>query len=157
MALSVKSVKTNILSLITTFKKEEVFDFLNKYGQVPLPPYIKRAAVKSDKNDYQNIFATDVGSAAAPTAGLHFTKRLIKKLEESGVQIEYVTLHVGLGTFAPIKSDKIEDHDIHSEYYELDNEYCKRLSVAKSEGRRIIACGTTSLRVLESLGQGEIN
>jgi S-adenosylmethionine:tRNA ribosyltransferase-isomerase len=147
--------KDKYSNLITTFNKEEVFDFLNKYGQVPLPPYIKRGAVKSDKNDYQNIFATDVGSAAAPTAGLHFTKRLIKKLEKKGVQIEYVTLHVGLGTFAPIKTEEIEGHDIHSEHYEIDKNTARRLSLAKSEGRRIIACGTTSLRVLESLVQGE--
>lgn len=148
-----KIKKDKILSLSTILKREEVFNFLNKYGQVPLPPYIKRSAKKSDKNNYQNIFASEVGSAAAPTAGLHFTKRLMKSLEKNGVQIEYVTLHVGLGTFAPIKADRIEDHEIHSEYYELDKDTAKKLSMAKSEGRRIIACGTTSLRVLESLAQ----
>ncbi|MBW6431630.1 S-adenosylmethionine:tRNA ribosyltransferase-isomerase, partial [Patescibacteria group bacterium] len=143
------------MKLITALSKEEVFDFLNKYGQVSLPPYIKRVATKTDKNNYQNLFASKVWSVAAPTAGLHFTKRLIKNLKVGGVQIECVTLHVGLGTFAPIKVDRIEDHEIHSEYYEIDKDTAKRLSLAKSEGRRIIACGTTSLRVLESLAQGE--
>lgn len=131
--------------------KTEVFDFLERYGTVPLPPYIKRRAATRDKQDYQNVFAEVTGSAAAPTAGLHFTSELIESLKKKGVKIEYVTLHVGLGTFAPIKTDKVEDHQIHEEYFEIDQGTKKRILAAKKEGRRVIACGTTSLRVLESL------
>lgn len=142
--------KNAIAYILVNKDKEKMFKYLNKYGQTPLPPYIKRKADKKDKLDYQNIFAEKVGSAAAPTAGLHFTNRLIKKLEKKGVQLEYVTLHVGLGTFAPVRTENLEDHNIHSEYYEIDAGTAKRLSSAKNEGRRIIACGTTSVRVLES-------
>jgi len=118
-----------------------------KLGQTPTPPYIKRLAKATE---YQNFFAKKIGSVAAPTAGLHFTPRMFKLLKQKGVQIEFVTLHVGLGTFAPIKSDDITKHQIHSEYFELDKPTAKRLNQAKKEGRRIIAVGTTSVRVLES-------
>ena len=118
-----------------------------KLGQIPTPPYIKRIA---KQNEYQTFFAQKPGSVAAPTAGLHFTPRMFKKLKQKGVQIEFVTLHVGLGTFQPIKVKDITKHQIHEEYFELDKPTTKRLNQAKKEKRRIIAVGTTSVRVLES-------
>ncbi|MCX6743187.1 MAG: tRNA preQ1(34) S-adenosylmethionine ribosyltransferase-isomerase QueA, partial [Candidatus Parcubacteria bacterium] len=118
-----------------------------KLGQIPTPPYIKRIA---KQNEYQTFFAKNLGSVAAPTAGLHFTPRMFKKLKQKGIQIEFVTLHVGLGTFQPIKVGDITKHQIHEEYFELDKPTTKRLNQAKKEKRRIIAVGTTSVRVLES-------
>jgi S-adenosylmethionine:tRNA ribosyltransferase-isomerase len=120
-----------------------------KIGQMPTPPYIKRLA---KQNEYQNIFADPkkLGSVAAPTAGLHFTKRMFKKLKQKGVQIEFITLHVGLGTFSPIKEADISKHQIHEEYFELDKATANRLNVAKKSDHRIIAVGTTSVRVLET-------
>lgn len=118
-----------------------------KLGQMPTPPYIKRIA---KQNEYQAFFAQKLGSVAAPTAGLHFTPRIFKKLKQKGVQIEFVTLHVGLGTFQPIKLDDITKHQIHAEYFELDKPTAKRLNQAKKENRRIIAVGTTTVRVLET-------
>jgi S-adenosylmethionine:tRNA ribosyltransferase-isomerase len=126
---------------------KKIMDQIFKLGQTPTPPYIKRLAKATE---YQNFFAKKIGSVAAPTAGLHFTPRIFKMLKQKGVQIEFVTLHVGLGTFAPIKSDDITKHQIHSEYFELDKITAKRLNQAKNQGRRIIAVGTTSVRVLES-------
>jgi len=130
--------------------KNSLYKYLEKFGHTPLPPYMKREDNKNDKTEYQTVFAKRVGSAAAPTAGLHFTESLLEKLASSGVQIEYITLHVGLGTFAPVKTEKVEEHPIHSEYFEIDDLTAKRLNEAKKEGRRIIACGTTVVRSLES-------
>lgn len=127
---------------------------INRIGQVPLPPYIKREKTNSDdKKDYQTVFADPdkVGSVAAPTAGLHFTKKLIKQLSDKKVKIIEATLHVGLGTFAPVKTDKIEDHKMHSEYVEVKKNFIRELKKAKKEKRRVIAVGTTSCRILESL------
>lgn len=122
---------------------------LNKIGSAPFPPYIKGS--KASLSDYQTVYAKDEGSVAAPTAGLHFTNDLLNFLKDvSGVQIEYVTLHIGLGTFRPVKTEKIEDHKMHSEFFSLSPSVASRLNAAKSEGRRIIATGTTSVRVLES-------
>jgi len=128
---------------------KKLMDQIFKLGQMPTPPYIKRLA---KQNEYQTFFADPkkLGSVAAPTAGLHFTPRMFKKLKQKGVQIEFITLHVGLGTFSPIKSDDITKHQIHSEYFELDKTTAKRLNQAKKEKRRIIAVGTTSVRVLET-------
>ncbi|MFA6416668.1 MAG: tRNA preQ1(34) S-adenosylmethionine ribosyltransferase-isomerase QueA [Patescibacteria group bacterium] len=130
------------------------FTEINKIGQVPLPPYIKRSQqLASDRNNYQTVFADkhQVGSAAAPTAGLHFTKSLLKKIKAKGVQIKYVTLHVGLGTFAPIKVEKITDHKMHSEFALISKETIKSILETKQRGGRVIAVGTTSCRTLESL------
>jgi S-adenosylmethionine:tRNA ribosyltransferase-isomerase len=127
---------------------------VDKIGLTPLPPYIKRnAKQKSDIVNYQTIYADDkkIGSAAAPTAGLHFTDALLKKLKKKGVYIEYVTLHVGLGTFAPVKVDDIKKHQMHAEWVEADEETIANIYQAKSEGRRIIAVGTTSARTLETI------
>lgn len=122
--------------------------FLSESGIVPLPPYISNETAKL--SDYQTIYAKNKGSCAAPTAGFHFTKRLFKALSKKGVQLEFVTLHVGMGTFQPVKVDNIKDHKMHSEYFSLTKEVAQRLNRAKREGRRIIGVGTTSVRVLES-------
>ena len=124
-------------------------EVLNEVGMMPLPPYIHEKL--KDKERYQNIYARDPGSAACPTAGLHFTEELDKKIKEKGVEILEVTLHVGLGTFKPVKEDNIEDHHMHSEYYSMSKEVADRLNLAKKEGRRIIAVGTTSTRTLETV------
>lgn len=124
--------------------------FLNKYGQAPTPPYIK---TKSNLKKYQTIYAKYSGSVAAPTAGFHFTQKLLNDLKKFGVQTEFITLHVGLGTFAPVKAEKIQDHKIHSEFATIDKKTCQRLNRAKGNGQRIIAVGTTSLRTLESASQ----
>lgn len=127
---------------------KEVLKIAEQIGSTPTPPYIKK---KAKLSDYQTVYAEKVGSAAAPTAGFHFTKRLFQKLKRKGVQIEYVTLHVGFGTFQPVKEKDIKKHKIHSEYAEIDIQTVKRLAQARREGRRIIAIGTTSVRVLESV------
>jgi S-adenosylmethionine:tRNA ribosyltransferase-isomerase len=119
----------------------------NKIGSTPAPPYIKKLAKLSD---YQTIYAKKVGSVAAPTAGFHFTRRLLSQLKMKGVQFEYITLHVGYGTFQPVKVDDIEKHKMHAEYAEVDFGTAKRLIKAKKEGRRIIAVGTTTVRTLET-------
>lgn len=130
------------------------FTLINKIGLVPLPPYIKRdKKMASDKNNYQTVFASDnkVGSVAAPTAGLHFTNNLLKKIKAKGVVIKYVTLHVGLGTFSAVKTEKIKDHKMHSEFASISSETIKEIIKTKKAGRRVIAVGTTSCRTLEAL------
>ncbi len=131
------------------FNYKGVFiEILERIGAMPLPPYIHKTL--KDNNRYQTVYASVLGSAAAPTAGLHFTKELLLKLKEKGVEILYVTLHVGLGTFRPVSEDDIRSHDMHSEYYEIDEYTAKKLNEAKKLGKRIISVGTTSLRTLES-------
>ena len=132
------------------------FKEIEKIGLVPLPPYIKRSKNrKADKIRYQTIYANErrVGSVAAPTAGLHFTSRLLKKIKAQGVEVVYLTLHVGLGTFLPVKTEKIKEHKMHSEWYEIKKSTLAKIIKAKKTGRRIIAVGTTSARVLETLFQ----
>ena len=124
---------------------EEVLDRL---GEMPLPPYITHKL--QDKNRYQTVYAKYEGSAAAPTAGLHFTKELLEEIEKSGVDIAYVTLHVGLGTFRPVKEDNILDHHMHSEYYQVSAEAAEKINRAKQNGHRVICVGTTSCRTVES-------
>ncbi|MGX8679993.1 MAG: tRNA preQ1(34) S-adenosylmethionine ribosyltransferase-isomerase QueA [bacterium] len=124
------------------------YEILDSLGLMPLPPYIKEKL--EDKDRYQTVYAKIKGSAAAPTAGLHFTPELLKKVEEKGVTILDVTLHVGLGTFRPVKVDNILEHQMHSEYYEISAEVANQLNEAKRQGRRIIAVGTTSCRTLEA-------
>ncbi len=138
--------------LETGLEKEKLLELLQKYGQTPLPPYIQSKKSESSlRMAYQTVYADKIGSVAAPTAGLHFTEELLENLKAKGVQIEYVTLHVGLGTFLPVKTKKLEDHKMHSEYFEIEKDVVKRLNLAKKNGKRIIAVGTTSTRVLESL------
>lgn len=135
------------------------FTEIEKIGQVPLPPYIKRSKqLASDKNSYQTVFADKhrIGSAAAPTAGLHFTKSLLKKIKAKGIKIKYVTLHVGLGTFAPVKVEKITDHKMHSEFVLVSTDTIKSILETKRRGGRVIAVGTTSCRTLESLNWEKI-
>ena len=126
-------------------------EVLNEVGLMPLPPYIHEKL--KDKDRYQNIYAKDLGSAACPTAGLHFTEELIEKIKLKGIEILDVTLHVGLGTFKPVKEEKVEDHHMHFEHYTMDEYTANRLNLAKKEGRRIIAVGTTSTRTLETIMQ----
>lgn len=135
---------------IVKFIHEGVFEeILDKLGEMPLPPYIKEKL--EDKERYQTVYSREEGSAAAPTAGLHFTKGLLQEITDLGVEIAFVTLHVGLGTFRPVKVKTIEDHDMHSEFYSLDEHNATIINQAKKEGRRIISVGTTSTRTLESI------
>lgn len=139
---------------------EEFWRVVNKIGEVPLPPYIKRLKKETgDKNNYQTVFANShkIGSVAAPTAGLHFTRALLKKIKAAGVKIEYITLHVGLGTFAPMKTENIVDHQMHSEFAEIGAKTRQAILATKKAGGRIIAVGTTSCRTLESAAWLEIN
>ena len=117
---------------------------------MPLPPYIHEKM--EDPNEYQTVYARERGSAAAPTAGLHFTDELLQKIRDKGVEEVFVTLHVGLGTFRPVEEENIEDHQMHSEFYSITPEAADAINRAKAEGRRIIAVGTTSIRTLESAG-----
>ena len=126
-----------------------LYAVLDEIGQMPLPPYIKEKL--RDKERYQTVYANEIGSAAAPTAGLHFTKELMQDIEAMGVNIAYVTLHVGLGTFRPVKEDKVLDHKMHSEHYELPPRTAELINETKASGGRVIAVGTTSCRTLESV------
>ena len=128
--------------------------YLERRGHVPLPPYIRRADTGADAERYQTVFARRTGSAAAPTAGLHFTARLLSELEAKGVRIAYVTLHVGLGTFLPIRSEDIEDHVMHEEAYTISAAAKAEVEAAKAEGRKVLAVGTTVVRTLESAWDG---
>lgn len=131
--------------------KDNIFCHLEELGELPLPPYIKGRP--SDPSLYQTIYAKREGAVAAPTAGLHFTHRLFSALQEKGVEIEYLTLHVGLGTFQPVKAKNILHHTMHAEYFEVEEELALRLNKARNEGRRIIAVGTTVVRTLETVVQ----
>ncbi len=132
------------------FYYEGIFnEILDKIGLMPLPPYIKESL--KDKDKYQTVYAKYEGSAAAPTAGLHFTDDLLEKIKEKGIEIANVTLHVGIGTFRPVKVENIEDHDMHSEHFYIKEEDVEKINRAKLAGKRVIACGTTSCRVLESI------
>ncbi|MBR2715162.1 MAG: tRNA preQ1(34) S-adenosylmethionine ribosyltransferase-isomerase QueA [Ruminococcus sp.] len=142
---------------IVDFESEEnIYSALDKIGQMPLPPYITEKL--TDKERYQTVYSNELGSAAAPTAGLHFTKELLQKIKEKGVNIGYVTLHVGLGTFRPVKVDEITEHKMHSEHYEIPENTAKLINDTKKQGGRVIAVGTTSCRTLESVAEkyGEI-
>ncbi|MBO5207846.1 MAG: tRNA preQ1(34) S-adenosylmethionine ribosyltransferase-isomerase QueA [Lachnospiraceae bacterium] len=131
------------------FHYEGIFEeVLDKLGEMPLPPYITHKL--QDKNRYQTVYAKYEGSAAAPTAGLHFTKELLAKIEAKGIDIAYVTLHVGLGTFRPVKVDNILEHHMHSEYYQVSQEAADKINKAKDSGHRVICVGTTSCRTIES-------
>ena len=130
-------------------------DWLDRYGHIPLPPYIKRQDAPSDADRYQTVYAKDTGSAAAPTAGLHFTRELLDRIAGAGIETAFVTLHVGLGTFLPVRAEHIEDHVMHQESYTIDTQTAEKIIQAKTEGRKIVAVGTTSVRTLESaMGNG---
>ena len=136
------------------FHYEGIFEeILDKLGQMPLPPYITEKLENQER--YQTVYSKELGSAAAPTAGLHFTPELMKKLEEKGVRFGYVTLHVGLGTFRPVSVEKVEEHIMHSEHYEMPKETADLILETKAKGGRVIAVGTTSCRTLESVAKKE--
>ncbi len=137
---------------LVRFRYEGIFEeVLDQLGEMPLPPYITHKL--QDKNRYQTVYAKYEGSAAAPTAGLHFTKELLKKVEEKGVDTAYVTLHVGLGTFRPVKEENILDHHMHSEYYQISQKAADQINAAKARGGRVICVGTTSTRTIESAAE----
>lgn len=153
----IRQIKTNMSAV-------EMFAFCEKHGKVPTPPYVKEDASLDAK--YQNVYAKQTGSVAAPTAGFHFTTELLEKIKAKGVQIEEVVLHVGIGTFRPVQVDTLEEHTMHSEWVHLDAATANRLKSAKQEDRRVIAVGTTTTRVLEGVAslfgelkayEGEVN
>lgn len=149
LSLTVKGTIEESGSRIVEFLYDGVFeDIISRVGEMPLPPYITEKL--KDQQRYQTVYAKVDGSAAAPTAGLHFTPELIEKIKAKGVEIVDVLLHVGLGTFRPVKTDDILSHHMHSEYFEVSSDAAQKINKAKSEGRRIIAVGTTSVRTLES-------
>ncbi len=134
---------------LVRFTYDGIFEeVLDKLGEMPLPPYITHKL--QDKNRYQTVYAKYEGSAAAPTAGLHFTEELLREIEKKGVDVAYVTLHVGLGTFRPVKEENVLEHHMHSEYYEISQEAADKINTAKQRGGRVICVGTTSARTLES-------
>ena len=133
-----------------TFSYEGIFlEVLEELGTMPLPPYIHEQL--EDQSRYQTVYAKEVGSAAAPTAGLHFTKELLEEIEKKGIHICYITLHVGLGTFRPVSVDNVEEHEMHSEFYQMSREVAEVLTETKKQGKRIISVGTTSTRTLETI------
>ncbi|HNX28589.1 MAG TPA: tRNA preQ1(34) S-adenosylmethionine ribosyltransferase-isomerase QueA [Syntrophomonadaceae bacterium] len=137
--------------LVTISNCEDETEFLNKFGHIPLPPYIDRQDEITDKECYQTVYARDNGSAAAPTAGLHFTSELIDKLESQGVNIVTLVLHVGIGTFRPVITSDIRDHKMHFEFYQIDDQAAALLNKTKKSGKKIIAVGTTVVRTLETV------
>ena len=142
-------VKDEGIRIIKMIYEGIFLEILNEVGQMPTPPYIHEKLTNNSR--YNNIYASINGSAACPTAGLHFTDELINRIKEKSVEILDVTLHVGLGTFKPVKEDNIEDHKMHTEFYSMNKEVADRLNLAKKEGRRIISVGTTSTRTLETI------
>lgn len=129
-----------------------LMDLFEKYGHMPLPPYIERSDEASDRERYQTIYASRSGAVAAPTAGLHFTNELLDELKAKGVQKAFVTLHVGAGTFQPVRVEEIEDHRMHSEFIDVPTEVCEQVNETRARGKRVIAVGTTAVRCLETAG-----
>ena len=132
----------------------DIEPLLEAHGEVPLPPYIRRRTAREDRDRYQTVYACDDGSVAAPTAGLHFDAELIEALHERGVETAFLTLHVGIGTFAPVRTQRIEDHRLHSEWCQITAATCERIRQTRQRGGRIVAVGTTTVRALESAAQG---
>lgn len=151
MSAQVHSIQPDGTRVLVFSQHGQAFEkWVDRVGEMPLPPYIKSS--HSQPSQYQTVYARERGSVAAPTAGLHFTQDLLATLRQKGIQEEFVTLHVGRGTFEPMKGDRIEDHVMHRESYELSPKSAEALTLAKQEGKRIIAVGTTSTRVLETCG-----
>ncbi|MEE9327677.1 MAG: tRNA preQ1(34) S-adenosylmethionine ribosyltransferase-isomerase QueA [Cocleimonas sp.] len=142
--------RQNTLFEIKFLEDQSVYELLEKYGHIPLPPYIEREDTEDDRERYQTIFAKQVGAVAAPTAGLHFTHELLQALKEKGVKTAQVTLHVGAGTFLPVRVDNLEDHIMHAEWVEVEQSVCDAVSACKARGGKVIAVGTTSVRSVES-------
>lgn len=152
--LSAEIININEELVEIKFTDKNYWQKILEIGQTPLPPYIKSNEPENSlRQKYQTIYAKPIGSAAAPTAGLHFTHDLLNKLKKKGVQLEYVTLHVGLGTFAAVKTTELTKHKMHSEHYEVSQSLITQVSDAKQKGKRIIAVGTTTVRVLETIAQ----
>lgn len=149
LTAKVKEVKEDGNRLVKFECEGNFFAALDEIGQMPLPPYITRKL--EDKERYQTVYSKELGSSAAPTAGLHFTKEMLSQIKDMGVDIAYVTLHVGLGTFRPVKEENILDHKMHSEHYQLSEETAEMINRTKQNGGRVIAVGTTSCRTLESM------
>ena len=150
-------LKATVLDVLENGNRKVEFEYdgifneiLDQIGLMPLPPYITEAT-KEDNSKYQTVYAKYDGSAAAPTAGLHFTEELLQKIKEKGIEVANVTLHVGIGTFRPVKVENVEEHQMHSEHYYIKQEDVDKINNAKKNGNRVIACGTTSCRVLESV------
>ena len=136
---------------VDLFWKGDLVGDYEAEGSIPLPPYIRRMPVADDSDRYQTVYAREdkIGSVAAPTAGLHFTKEQMQELKDMGVNLGFVTLHVGLGTFRPVSTEKIEEHEMHKEYYSISDETAELIKRTKASGHRVIAVGTTSIRTLE--------
>ncbi len=148
--LSAEVIQVRAEERLLAFSSEIDDDYLERNGHLPLPPYIKRADTGSDAERYQTVYAREQGSAAAPTAGLHFTQAILDGISARGIEIRYLTLHVGLGTFWPVRVDTIEEHTMHSEDFTVSQATAAAVNKAKAEGRPVVAVGTTSLRTLES-------
>ena len=142
----------HIFTLSVDFPKEQFIELLEKRGSMPIPPYLKKSTLTETqlKTKYQTIFAKDRGSAAAPTASLHFTNRVFKKLEKKGIEFEYIKLHVGAGTFAPLLEKNLVEHKLHKEWYEITEKTAKEINILKKQGKKLVAVGTTVTRALES-------
>jgi len=136
--------------LLKLLSHKNINEAIRKHGEMPLPPYIKRPAVKEDEERYQTVYSSIEGAIAAPTAGLHFTEKLLETIRKKGVSIEMITLHVGPGTFQPLRVENLDEHDMHSEYFIIDESTACTINAAKERGGRVIAVGTTTLRALES-------
>jgi S-adenosylmethionine:tRNA ribosyltransferase-isomerase len=143
--------KSDVASVRFNVSDQELIDYANEHGAIPIPPYVHEVPDSLDK--YQTVYAQETGSVAAPTAGFHFTDALLKKIQVMGVEILYVTLHVGLGTFRPMKSQTIEEHQMHSEFVAVGEQAAAAITRAKEEGRRVIAVGTTTVRTLEGVAK----
>ncbi len=141
--------KSDVFAVRWDRDDQAVIDYANEHGEIPIPPYVEQVPDSIDK--YQTVYAKDTGSVAAPTAGFHFTAELLSKIREKDVQIEEVTLHVGLGTFRPVKVDTLEEHQMHSEWVSIEAGVARRINEAKTQGRRVIAVGTTTVRTLEGV------
>lgn len=137
-----------VVVMRTDLSASDMLRFCDEHGQIPTPPYVKDTKVEKE---YQNVYAKEVGSVAAPTAGFHFTDELLELIKAKGVQIEYVVLHVGIGTFRPVQVETLEEHTMHSEWVSVSADVAERINAAKREGRRVIAVGTTTTRVLEGV------
>ena len=136
-----------------SYDASNIYEVLDKVGEMPLPHYITEKL--EDKERYQTVYSKELGSAAAPTAGLHFTDEIMAKIQEKGIRIDYVTLHVGIGTFRPVKAENIEDHEMHSEHYQIPKETADLINETKKNGGRVVAVGTTCCRTLESVMQSQ--
>ncbi len=151
--LEVIARKNQFYELRYPDKHYSILELIESIGQIPLPPYMNRAAEESDKERYQTIYAKHKGSVAAPTAGFHFDEELLQKLRDKRIETGYLTLHIGAGTFTPVRVENIKEHTMHAEYLDVPSDLCKQIEFTKTRGKRVIAVGTTSMRALETASQ----